>query len=227
MAFELMSHSTAILLFSHSSSVEERLKWSIGNQYDLSVSNHLIKRAEQLCKQSGLDYFRSDESTQVGETFGHKIAHAISEIFARGYQHLIVVGNDCPELRVSDLRKCDKKLQQGAQVLGPDRRGGVYLLGLQSATFDADVFANLSWQQPQLHSQLSVLFQDAHSLRSLSDLNSIAELRDQISCISGFRIWSVLRAALTAISGLGSVFFFWTSAGGGHITYRRGPPVLS
>lgn len=221
-----MSQTTAILLFSQSSSVEESQKWSEHTKPSVGIASQLTARAEDLCRKSGLDYFRSDETTQVGENFSQKLAHAISGIFARGYRHLIVVGNDCPGLRASDLRKCKKKLQQGHQVLGPDQRGGVYLLGLQAHAFDPTVFAGLPWQQSNLYASLLALYPDGQSLRSLRDINNLEDLRRATFALNGFRCWAVLQALFIEIYAVVAEFWFCTSAGGKQNFLRRGPPVL-
>ncbi|MEM6396192.1 MAG: DUF2064 domain-containing protein [Bacteroidota bacterium] len=222
-----MGNSTAILLFSQSSSVDEGLRWahSIGSKP--FTAQRMIERAERLCKRSGLDYFRSDETTQVGESFGQKLTHAISEIFARGYQQLIVVGNDCPQLKVTDLRKCKRKLQQGQNIIGPDRRGGVYLLGLQASEFDAQAFQLLPWQQQNLHCELRALFTNAISLRSLSDLNSSSDFKAIAPWVCGERIWAVIKSILTELIKPIAGFKICTSAGRNITISRRGPPVLS
>ncbi|MEM8583333.1 MAG: DUF2064 domain-containing protein [Bacteroidota bacterium] len=222
-----MSQTSAILLFSQSSSVEESSKWSEQSRVSVAISSQLISGAENLCRRSGLDYFRSDETTQLGDDFGQKLAHAIADIFARGYRHLIVVGNDCPGLRASDLRKCKKKLQQGQQVLGPDQRGGVYLLGLQAHAFDPAVFAGLPWQQPSLYTSLVALYPDGQSLRSLRDINDHSDLRRSLFVLHGFRCWTVLLSLFAEISTSRPVFLSWTSAGRDQALLRRGPPVLA
>jgi hypothetical protein len=41
-----------------------------------------------------LPYFISDESTQQGDSFGDKLSHAIQSVLDRGYDKVIVLGND-------------------------------------------------------------------------------------------------------------------------------------
>jgi glycosyltransferase A (GT-A) superfamily protein (DUF2064 family) len=74
-----------------------------------------------------LPYFISDESTQQG-FFGDKLSHAIQSV-DRGYDKVIVLGNDSPGLHLNHLQEAFLELQDKSVVLGPDFKGGTYLMG--------------------------------------------------------------------------------------------------
>nr|WP_256534170.1 DUF2064 domain-containing protein [Lewinella sp. JB7] len=136
---------------------------------------------------------RYDESRQRGRSFGERLANAAAEVFARGIDQLIIVGNDCPTLRADDLRRAAGLLSRGDGVLGADRRGGAWLIGLHRRQFDPDRFAGLPWQSRNLRDELVKLFPGVCHLRELRDVNGLRDLHDQ---------WVRLRSLLPELAFL-------------------------
>lgn len=170
--------TTAILLFSRSAHEEALAKsFGAGPAGDRRVAEALIRRTESTLQRSGLPVLRSDEHSQRGRTFGERLGNAITDAFATGIDHLIVVGNDCPDLTARHLRAAARMLQNGRNILGPDHRGGAWLLGLQRHNFDRDRFVRLSWESDHLLEELRALYPAAESLHRLADLNQIKDLR--------------------------------------------------
>lgn len=143
--------------------------------------------------RTGLPVVRSNEQSQQGTTFGQRLAHAVSGVFDRGFERVIVVGNDCVSLQTSHLRAAARILEQGKQVLGPDQRGGAWLIGLQRNRFDATAFADLRWATTEVHTDLAVLLGDTVSLASLSDVNSLGDLK---------RLWRIVRTQVSELFDL-------------------------
>ena len=87
-------------------------------------------------------YFRATADTepphgnsvhdQVGRTFGQRFDHAIATLLAAGYDEIVAVGGDCPGLARSDIEAAFAELRSHELVLGPDHRGGCYLIGFRS-----------------------------------------------------------------------------------------------
>ena len=136
----------------------------------------LITRTRQTLRRSGLPVFRCDEQQQRGATFGERITHSLEGIFARGFQHVIVVGNDCPELTASLLRSAAQTMYAGHNVIGRDGRGGIYLLGISRSDFDAASLRAARWQSPYLADDLSILLRRAQEIRLRRDLNRTNDL---------------------------------------------------
>jgi len=94
-------------------------------------------------------------------SFGEQLQTALSATLAQGYDRVIVIGNDCPDLRVADLRVAADALAQGQLPIGYDRRGGVFLLGLDRRFLSAESasgsqsFGTLPWQTDQLGTALA------------------------------------------------------------------------
>ena len=63
----------------------------------------------------------------------------------------MVIGNDCPALTTTHLLRAVNQLHSAPVVLGPDRRGGLYLLGLTRAVFEQLSLPSLPWQTDRLY----------------------------------------------------------------------------
>jgi glycosyltransferase A (GT-A) superfamily protein (DUF2064 family) len=82
---------------------------------------------------------------QHGKTFGERLSSAFDELAQRGYDQIVIVGRDCPELTVTDIRDAFSALYESRAVLGPDHRGGCYLIGLHAT--DRALLDGIHWQQ--------------------------------------------------------------------------------
>lgn len=172
-----MKSTTAILLFSRSAAAEAHEKGFGAKKGGQRIAEGLIRRAERTVSLSGLPVFRSDETTQRGTTFGQRLAEAMGRVFAKGFENVMVVGNDCPSVLPSHLRAAARLLENGENVLGPDRRGGVWLLGLQRADFNARGLASLRWESGDLYADLVAQLPAVTDFARLADLNDLREIK--------------------------------------------------
>lgn len=83
---------------------------------------------------------------QHGKDLGQRMAHALE-----GATPALLIGSDCPALRLRDLQQAWDALQFHDAVLTPAEDGGYVLIGLQR--FDAAVFANVDWGGDKVLSQ--------------------------------------------------------------------------
>lgn len=141
----------------------------------------LGQHAQQLGKQSGLPFFTVNTNQQQGHTFGERLHQAIAAFFDCGFQKIIVIGNDCPELQPTDINRVARLLQTKAAVFGPARDGGVYLLGLDKSIFTQKVgFTQINWQTESVLTELQRWAQgyDIHTLDKIyADLDSAKDLQ--------------------------------------------------
>lgn len=192
--YALLSHSTAILLFSRSAAEEALNKgFGLGRTGNQALAAEMIRRAEATARQSGLPVYRIDETRQRGNSFGERLANAMSDVYAKGYESLIVMGNDCPSVLPLHLRSAAQNLQNGRNVLGPDQRGGIWMIGLKKADFCPEKIATLNWESASVFAELDQLLPGNTTLKSLADQNSIADLR---------RNWHYLKARIAALKNL-------------------------
>lgn len=82
---------------------------------------------------------------QNGRTFAERLENAVEEIAALGYDEVVIVGRDCPRLSQSDITRAFAALHTRRLVLGPDHRGGCYLIGLRSA--ERGLLRGISWRR--------------------------------------------------------------------------------
>jgi len=101
-----------------------------------------------------------DESKQQGQDFSSRITQAFSDLFAQGYEKVISIGNDSPDLTTAHIETALQKLEENELVLGPSADGGAYLIGIHKSHFNAAAFKALPWQQENLFAELVA---DAHT----------------------------------------------------------------
>ncbi len=70
---------------------------------------------------------------QRGASFAERLERATHEIAALGYEQIVIVGRDCPLLENADINRAFAGLSTNQLVLGPDHRGGCYLIGLRAS----------------------------------------------------------------------------------------------
>lgn len=176
--------NTALLLFSRSILKEGQTKKydpTFNLRANSKIANDLIKRSKQLCINTGLDFFHSDEKTQIGKSFGEKISNAIEQVFKLGFEKVIVVGNDCPSLNSRKILLAKEALVNNNFVLGPDKSKGLYLFGIGKSAFDPKAIELLKWKDGRL---LNSIKQHADSqglacfhLNALQDINNASDLK--------------------------------------------------
>ena len=146
---------TAVLLFTRTSSEEARVKkFTSSTSRNKAIITQLINRTKLLVRQAGFPLIVIDSTRQRGETFGERLQHAIQQVLDAGYEHVICLGNDSPELTPRLLQLAAAKLQQQDFVFGEALDGGVYLMGMRRATFTKLNFAAVSWQTAQVFQEL-------------------------------------------------------------------------
>ena len=219
-----MIPATAILFFSRTAPAEARAK-AFGPRGE-RVAAALIRRTERTLVRSGLPVYRSDEGGQGGDgSFGEKLSTAVSEVFALGHAHVIVVSNDCPRLSTVAIQRAARMLEAGRDVVGPDNRGGAWLIGLRADGFAPTAFAALPWQSAQLAEALRGYLPDYTCLHRESDYNTVREL---------YCDWRYLAPYLACLSFLFTSpisparrFVFAPSSTAPYAPELRGPPRAS
>ncbi|MCY7357969.1 MAG: DUF2064 domain-containing protein [Rudanella sp.] len=162
-----MSVTTAILVFARPIAQDAaRKQLSVHADTNRHALHLLNERVRQTAQQTGFPVLSSTDLIPHSGSFGGQLSEAIQAVFGRGFDQLLVVGNDCPALTAADLTNAATELQAGRVVIGPDNRGGVYLLGLSRTQFEADALRELPWQTNQLHQAICAQFA-AHTVLPL------------------------------------------------------------
>lgn len=180
--------NTAVLLFALPASIQAARKGLTGT--DVVQNQQLWTALDKLTaakiKAAGLPLVRSAQlSLDYNQSFGDQLVTAVSATLARGYQRIIVISNDCPDLRVSDLQAASRAFADGTLPIGYDRRGGIFLLGLDQrflTTSHRGSFADLPWQTTRLGEALSCFLRHnfgpiAHLAARRADWNQRSDVR--------------------------------------------------
>ncbi len=82
---------------------------------------------------------------QRGDDLGERMKHAFEKCFSDGFETVILVGGDIPDLTGEIVKEGFAALRSSDAVIGPSYDGGYYLIGFQSGTFVPEVFTGISW----------------------------------------------------------------------------------
>lgn len=192
------SGNTAILVFAQSAHAESKRKPLVGSHKLVEALNQdTLKKV----RKTGLPYVHFTENQQQGHSFGERFTNAMLELFSQGYDHIIAIGNDSPQLSDYQLLWAFKQVQLGKTVVGPSLDGGFYLLGIQRQQFFANQFRFLPWQKSTLFDTLSEIL-----VTSGCTLVTLKPLRD-IDCLADMAIlvkvrWGISRLLLNILGSL-------------------------
>lgn len=153
----MRSAGTAVLFFTNTASKEAEGKLFLqadSGKVNERIAKLFIRHTEKEIQKSGLPYFKITSDQQQGNSFGERLTNAFLTVFASGYDHVIAVGNDCPELTAQLLRIAAGKLQRCQSVFGPAADGGTYLIGMSKYDFDAAAFMQVKWKTNAVYDEL-------------------------------------------------------------------------
>lgn len=110
---------------------------------------------------------------------GARLQGAFAAAFAAGAKRVVVIGSDCPEVSVEDVRMAWRELRRFDVVVGPAVDGGYWLIGLRGPA--PELFEGISWSTERV---LGETLQRAKAagrsiqvLRILSDVDTEKEWR--------------------------------------------------
>lgn len=193
-----MESKTCILYFSLSPHLEaQRKNWTKSKRANLKIAQRLHRHSQREILASKLPFCHIDESDQEGQSFGERLSIAIEKLFHQGYEHLIVVGNDCPTLHVSDFKETLNNRRAGLSTIGKTKDGGVFLFDVTKKDWSKEEFSALAWCTPELGGQLKSQINKNNGLELLSvkkDVDIIADLifyMTQLSSSFGFFLKSI------------------------------------
>ncbi|CAH8281974.1 hypothetical protein EV196_11257 [Mariniflexile fucanivorans] len=179
--------TTAILLFALNENAQSVSKpIACQKKQKVLLWKNMNERVLKTIQKTKLPYFISDETNQIGNTFGQKISFAIQKVIYKGFDNVIVIGNDCIELQSKYLLEASNKLKTNDVIFGPDFNGGAYLIGVSKSSFDIEKFAAISWQTCTVFNELKELYCNHNTafLPGLNDCNSTPDFKKVIHRLS-------------------------------------------
>lgn len=176
-----MRNKNCILFFSLTPEKDAlRKRWTHSKRLDLNIATALYNRTLGVIKESKIPYFECNETHQSELDFGSNISSAIQHLLDKDFDNVIVVGNDCFELKASDLIQAEENLQKGIASIGETKDGGSYLFTVSADKWDAEAFEHLPWCKKTLAASLISLInrnQQLLFLKSRVDLDHLQNLK--------------------------------------------------
>lgn len=220
-----LKRDTLILLFSRPDNGKQL---AAGQRAHQRVWTTLQQHSRQQAEATGLPVLLWDATQQVGNTFAERLTHALTTLQAAGWQRVIVIGDDCPELHHAQLTAAANALANSQSVLGPDKDGGAYLIGLSLEHFDPITFQALPWQTDQLLLHLVhwlSVTAPVHFLTAQHDIDTAHTLRQLVRSYRLHRTLQLLlqQWLLTPVTKVHSVLGYARAYF--RQTRYRGPPV--
>jgi uncharacterized protein len=110
---------------------------------------------------------------------GDRMRGAFRSAFEQGYQSVMIIGTDCPEITTAILAQGFTELRNQVVAIGPAIDGGYYLIGLQRLV--PELFQGITWSTSTVFSE-TVAIADrlklpTYLLPSLPDIDLPADLK--------------------------------------------------
>jgi len=114
---------------------------------------------------------------QVGKNLGARMLHAFKSGFKEGYDNIVIIGSDCPDVNPVLLEQAFNELSEYDLVIGPSADGGYYLLGMNK--LQPELFRDIDWSTERVLKQtLEKAKSISLSVASLPELNDIDTIED-------------------------------------------------
>jgi len=136
--------------------VKTRLAKDIGDIEALAIYNKLIRitvDAAKGCRADVRFYFSNSVDSQIwpedqsriqlGDDLGAKMKNAFQDGFSEGYDRIVIIGSDLPDMSSELIDKSFQSLSFMDTVIGPASDGGYYLLGIKKMIIE--LFENIHW----------------------------------------------------------------------------------
>jgi len=126
--------------------------------YPLKIYFYPPQKEKEIKKSFGEKY---KYAAQAGADLGEKMKNAFLREFAAGFERVVLIGSDCPDLPPDIIDESFRALEDGSDaVIGPSTDGGYYLIGFQKDAFCPEIFSGPRW------GDASVLKETLNILRS-------------------------------------------------------------
>jgi rSAM/selenodomain-associated transferase 2/rSAM/selenodomain-associated transferase 1 len=112
-------------------------------------------------------------SKQSSGDIGERMHKAFIKAFAGGYERVILLGTDVPELETHHLTQAFDKLQSNDVVIGPSTDGGYWLIGMKHPV---DIFMQIQWGTEDVFKNTIKNIKETglsvHSIDTLTDIDT-------------------------------------------------------
>lgn len=174
--------------------VKTRIAATLGQEQALEIYMQLLNHTYTIINQQQdvdifiyfSDYLESSMSNiivdvqfrvQNGNDLGSRMKNAFEQVLGDGYQEVVIIGTDCPEITTAIIHEAFEKLALSDVVFGPAIDGGYYLLGLKN--MDINLFDQMTWSHKHVLSEsikrVQINQQTYTLLEMLSDIDNEAD----------------------------------------------------
>ncbi|MHC4488680.1 MAG: TIGR04282 family arsenosugar biosynthesis glycosyltransferase [Planctomycetota bacterium] len=133
---------------------------------------------EQVKQWLGKEY---SYAPQIGQDLGQRMRNAFSQAFSEGFNNVVIIGSDSPDLPAEYLDLAFKVLGMNNVVVGPSSDGGYYLLGFSRKSFLPEAFNNILWSTDSVFEQTVRILKrhgrNVYRLPLWHDVDTIADLK--------------------------------------------------
>ncbi len=173
---------TAVLFFSYTLNDEYGVgSFGLNRKGFSNLYKFFVNKALKTVEEAGLPLIEAYSNQQIGDTFSERLINSLKSVSDKGFERVIIIGNDAPQLSVGDVLSAKTALDEGLNVLGKDKRGGVYLIGLDLKTFNSAPLRVIQWHSSHVYRQLSEVLGDVYELSERYDINRIADLKSLLN----------------------------------------------
>ena len=173
--------------------VKTRLALAIGKKKALEIYKGLLKHTHNVLSNCNCDcaVFFSEQIDndglwnqkcfkkfiQKGDTLGEKMNNAFKKGFEIGYQKIIIIGSDLPDLNSDLIKNAFTKLTLYDYVIGPSEDGGYYLLGMKK--LNSTLFKNKKWSTNSVFNDTLKDIENSEigMLPKLNDIDTFEDLK--------------------------------------------------
>lgn len=118
---------------------------------------------------------------QLGTDLGQRMKTSFVDAFNRGFQFVVAVGSDIPDLPAAFMKEAYLSLRTHDAVIGPSIDGGYYLIGFNKRAFLPETFDGIDWGTHTVFQDTLAVLRSArcnlYTLPKWRDMDTIADLR--------------------------------------------------
>ncbi|WP_242116888.1 TIGR04282 family arsenosugar biosynthesis glycosyltransferase [Aestuariivivens sediminicola] len=189
--------------------VKTRLAHALGKQVAFEIYRALLDltRKATLDVKADVRIYYSDaivedgwpqvsKHIQKGNAIGERMMNAFKEGFETGYEQIILIGSDLPDMNLNLIEEGFKSLSEADCIFGPSADGGYYLVGLNR--LHEFIFEDKPWSQPQLLEETLRELRSKNlkfkTLMTLNDIDTVEDLKTSNFFKSNFKLQAKLKA---------------------------------
>jgi rSAM/selenodomain-associated transferase 1 len=118
---------------------------------------------------------------QTGADLGKRMHNAFISCFAEGFQSVVIIGSDSPDLPREIIEEAFESLKSYGAVIGPTYDGGYYLIGFSKDSFSEVFFESIVWSTDSVYTETIRRFDregiSFHVLPRWRDIDTVNDLK--------------------------------------------------